>query len=154
MSSFFEKIAPLNNVKKITKPLFIVQGGNDPRVPLSGSQQMVDRVKANGSPVWYLMAKDEGHGFRKEQRRLPVLRNRSVRSRAPSAELKAHRPGRSPANSGKSGHFNQSELASLGPPHIANRLMHKFQSVIAALIRPICKFEMSTEPVSCRNGLK
>lgn len=66
MSSFFEKIAPLNNVKKITKPLFIVQGGNDPRVPLSEAEQMVDRVKANGSPVWYLMAKDEGHGFRKK----------------------------------------------------------------------------------------
>ncbi|MBM4075143.1 MAG: S9 family peptidase, partial [Planctomycetes bacterium] len=66
IASFFEKIAPLNNVKKISKPLFIVQGGNDPRVPLSEAEQMVDRVKANGSPVWYLMAKDEGHGFRKK----------------------------------------------------------------------------------------
>ncbi len=66
MSSFFEQIAPLNNVKKITKPLFVVQGGNDPRVPMSEAEQMVARVKSNGSPVWYLIAKDEGHGFRKK----------------------------------------------------------------------------------------
>ena len=66
MSSFFEQIAPLNNVKKISKPLFVVQGGNDPRVPKSEAEQMVARVKLNGSPVWYLMAKDEGHGFRKK----------------------------------------------------------------------------------------
>ena len=66
ISSFFEQIAPLNNATKITKPLFVVQGGNDPRVPLSEAEQMVARVKSNGSPVWYLIAKDEGHGFRKK----------------------------------------------------------------------------------------
>ena len=66
MAQFFETIAPLNNAGKITKPLFIVQGGNDPRVPLSEAEQMADKVQANGSPLWYLMAKDEGHGFRKK----------------------------------------------------------------------------------------
>lgn len=66
MMSFFEQIAPLNNAHKITKPLFVVQGGNDPRVPLSEAEQMVAKVKSNGSPVWYLMATDEGHGFRKK----------------------------------------------------------------------------------------
>jgi dipeptidyl aminopeptidase/acylaminoacyl peptidase len=66
MAAFFERIAPLNNAGKITKPLFVVQGGNDPRVPLSESEQLVARVKQTGSPVWYLMAKDEGHGFRKK----------------------------------------------------------------------------------------
>ena len=66
MASFFEEIAPLNNAGKITKPLFVVQGGNDPRVPLSEAEQIVKRVKQNGSPVWYLMAKDEGHGFRRK----------------------------------------------------------------------------------------
>lgn len=66
MSSFFEEISPLNNAGKIQKPLFVVQGGNDPRVPLSEAEQIVARVKQNGSPVWYLMAKDEGHGFRKK----------------------------------------------------------------------------------------
>jgi len=43
-----------------------VQGGNDPRVPRTEAEQMVARVKANRSPVWYLMASDEGHGFRKK----------------------------------------------------------------------------------------
>lgn len=66
ISAFFDRTAPLNNADKISKPLFVVQGGNDPRVPLSESEQMVSRVKQNGSPVWYLMAKDEGHGFRKK----------------------------------------------------------------------------------------
>ncbi|HYN79908.1 MAG TPA: S9 family peptidase [Gemmatimonadaceae bacterium] len=66
MYAFFERIAPLNNAAKITKPLFVVQGGNDPRVPRTEAEQMVARVKQNGSPVWYLMGKDEGHGFRKK----------------------------------------------------------------------------------------
>ncbi len=66
MQKFFEKIAPLNNASQITKPLFVVQGGNDPRVPLSEAEQMVAKVQKNNSPVWYLMAKDEGHGFRKK----------------------------------------------------------------------------------------
>jgi dipeptidyl aminopeptidase/acylaminoacyl peptidase len=66
MASFFERTAPLNNAGNITRPLFVVQGGNDPRVPRTEAEQMVARVKRNGSPVWYLMAKDEGHGFRKK----------------------------------------------------------------------------------------
>lgn len=66
MQAFFERIAPLNNAAKISKPLFVVQGGNDPRVPRTEAEQMVARVKQNGNPVWYLMAKDEGHGFRKK----------------------------------------------------------------------------------------
>ena len=66
MAAFFERTAPLNNSGKISKPLFVVQGGNDPRVPLSEADQMVEKVKANKSPVWYLMATDEGHGFRKK----------------------------------------------------------------------------------------
>ncbi len=66
MRAFLEKIAPLNNVKKITRPLFVVQGANDPRVPLSEAEQMVRALKENKVPVWYLMAKDEGHGFAKQ----------------------------------------------------------------------------------------
>jgi dipeptidyl aminopeptidase/acylaminoacyl peptidase len=66
MSDFFEKIAPLNHTDKIKKPMFIIQGGNDPRVPLSEAEQMKDKIKANGGTVWYLMAKDEGHGFKKK----------------------------------------------------------------------------------------
>jgi dipeptidyl aminopeptidase/acylaminoacyl peptidase len=67
MREFLNRIAPMNNATKITKPLFVVQGGNDPRVPMSESVQMVATVRKNGTPVWYLMAKDEGHGFGKKK---------------------------------------------------------------------------------------
>jgi dipeptidyl aminopeptidase/acylaminoacyl peptidase len=64
--SWFERTAPLNNAQRITKPMFVVQGGNDPRVPRTESLQIVERVRRNGTPVWYLEAKDEGHGFAKK----------------------------------------------------------------------------------------
>ena len=67
MREFLERIAPANNAKKITKPLFVIAGKNDPRVPVSESQQMVNIVRQNGTPVWWLMAKDEGHGFSKKK---------------------------------------------------------------------------------------
>jgi dipeptidyl aminopeptidase/acylaminoacyl peptidase len=67
--AFLEKTAPLKNAEKIRKPLFIVQGGNDPRVPLSESEQMLAKIRSVGTPVWYLMAKDEGHGFAKKTNR-------------------------------------------------------------------------------------
>ncbi len=66
LRAWMERTAPLNNVDQVTKPLFIVQGMNDPRVPRSESEQMVAALKRRGVPVWYLMAKDEGHGFRKK----------------------------------------------------------------------------------------
>src|SRR5581483_5458623 len=53
MRAFMERIAPMNHVRKITKPLFVVQGKNDPRVPASESEQMVKAVRRNGTPVWY-----------------------------------------------------------------------------------------------------
>jgi dipeptidyl aminopeptidase/acylaminoacyl peptidase len=66
VSAFFEETAPLTNAHRINTPLFVVQGGNDPRVPRTESEQMVARVRQNRSPVWYLMATDEGHGFVKK----------------------------------------------------------------------------------------
>ena len=66
MRAVFEQISPLNQAAKITIPMFIVQGANDPRVPRTEAVQMVERIRANGGPVWYLEAKDEGHGFRKK----------------------------------------------------------------------------------------
>ena len=67
MRAFLERIAPANNAQKISKPLFVIQGKNDPRVPWTESQQMVATVRKNGTPVWFLMAKDEGHGFSKKK---------------------------------------------------------------------------------------
>jgi len=67
MHEFLEKIAPMNNIAKIKKPMLVIAGKNDPRVPVTESEQIVAALKKQGTPVWYLMAKDEGHGFRKKQ---------------------------------------------------------------------------------------
>jgi dipeptidyl aminopeptidase/acylaminoacyl peptidase len=67
MREFMNRIAAVNNAHKITKPLFVVQGGNDPRVPRTEAEQIVAAARKNGTPVWYLMAKDEGHGFQKKK---------------------------------------------------------------------------------------
>ncbi len=78
MYAFLDKISPLNNTDKIKKPMFIIQGTNDPRVPVTEATQMRDKLKAQGNQVWYLEAKDEGHGFRKKAnvdfQRLAVIR--------------------------------------------------------------------------------
>jgi len=66
MREFLERIAPMNNVDKIKKPMLVVAGKNDPRVPVSESDQIVAALKNAGTPVWYVMAKDEGHGFQKK----------------------------------------------------------------------------------------
>jgi dipeptidyl aminopeptidase/acylaminoacyl peptidase len=65
MREFLQKISPLNNVEKINKPMLIVQGQNDPRVPVTESEQMVAKIRANGGEVWYLVGLNEGHGFQK-----------------------------------------------------------------------------------------
>jgi dipeptidyl aminopeptidase/acylaminoacyl peptidase len=66
MRQFLEKIAPMNNIEKIKKPMFVIAGKNDPRVPVSESQQIADALKKQVTPVWLLIAKDEGHGYRKK----------------------------------------------------------------------------------------
>jgi dipeptidyl aminopeptidase/acylaminoacyl peptidase len=66
MREFLERIAPMNNIEKIKKPMMVVAGKNDPRVPVSESDQIVAGLKKQGTPVWYVMAKDEGHGFQKK----------------------------------------------------------------------------------------
>ncbi len=66
MRAYLEKIAPIKHVQKMTKPLLVAQGANDPRVPLSESDQIVAALEGRGVPVWYLVGKDEGHGFSKK----------------------------------------------------------------------------------------
>jgi dipeptidyl aminopeptidase/acylaminoacyl peptidase len=63
MREFLTRISPLSNARKITRPMFIVQGRNDPRVPYQEAEQIVAQIKQQGGKVWYLLAKDEGHGF-------------------------------------------------------------------------------------------
>jgi dipeptidyl aminopeptidase/acylaminoacyl peptidase len=69
MRSFLRRISPLTNTDRITRPLLVVHGKNDPRVPLSEAEQIVNKLRAKGREVWYLLAADEGHGYRKKQNR-------------------------------------------------------------------------------------
>lgn len=64
---FLLRISPVTNVNRIHSPLFIVQGYNDPRVHYQVSEQMVKSLQEQGKTVWYLGAKDEGHGFQKSK---------------------------------------------------------------------------------------
>lgn len=66
MRAVFERIAPLKNVGKITKPMLVMQGANDPRVPQSESDQVVAALRSNGVETWYVLYADEGHGFLKK----------------------------------------------------------------------------------------
>lgn len=67
MRAFMERIAPMAHADKIKKPLMLIQGRNDPRVPVGEADQMAKVVAHSGVPVWYIVANDEGHGFRKKQ---------------------------------------------------------------------------------------
>ena len=69
MRAFLESVSPMRQVGNITKPMFIVAGRNDPRVPYTEGQQMTAAMRAHGVPVWYLLAADEGHGFAKKSNR-------------------------------------------------------------------------------------
>jgi dipeptidyl aminopeptidase/acylaminoacyl peptidase len=63
------KISPTTNAAKITRPMFIAQGLNDPRVPVGEAEQINAEIRKNGGDVWYMLAKDEGHGFGKKKNR-------------------------------------------------------------------------------------
>jgi len=67
--AFMEKTAPINNLQRIKKPLLIIHGKNDPRHPASEAEALAQAAKKAGVPVWYLLAKDEGHGFVKHPNR-------------------------------------------------------------------------------------
>lgn len=67
MRDFLHRISPLTNAQRITQPLFVVQGANDPRVPVGEAEQIVAKAEANGTPVWYLRAANEGHGFARKE---------------------------------------------------------------------------------------
>jgi dipeptidyl aminopeptidase/acylaminoacyl peptidase len=69
MRKHLEAISPLNNVEKIAVPMFVVQGQNDPRVPVTEAEQIVKALREAGQPVWYMNALNEGHGYRKKENR-------------------------------------------------------------------------------------
>jgi len=65
--AWMERTAAVNNAGRIVKPLFVIQGANDPRVPRSEAEQIVAAARRNSTPVWYLLGMHEGHGFRKKE---------------------------------------------------------------------------------------
>jgi dipeptidyl aminopeptidase/acylaminoacyl peptidase len=67
MRAFLQRISPLDNAQRVSRPLLVVQGRNDPRVPYTEAEQIVARVRAGGTPVWYLRAENEGHGFARKE---------------------------------------------------------------------------------------
>jgi len=69
MRAHLESISPGNHAAKITAPLFVVQGANDPRVPVTEADQIVREVRKAGHEVWYMKGLNEGHGFRKKENR-------------------------------------------------------------------------------------
>ena len=83
MEKFLQSISPNNNVDKIKVPLFVVQGENDPRVPVTEAEQIVAALRKNGKKVWYMNALNEGHGYRKKE-------NRDIYQQAVILFLKEH----------------------------------------------------------------
>ncbi len=67
MRAFLEQISPLTQADRIKKPLFVVQGKNDPRVPYTEAEQIVAKLREKDVPVWYLRAENEGHGFARKE---------------------------------------------------------------------------------------
>jgi len=69
MREHLQSISPLTHVDRIKIPMLVVQGQNDPRVPVTEAIQVVDALRAQGQPVWYMNALNEGHGYRKKENR-------------------------------------------------------------------------------------
>jgi dipeptidyl aminopeptidase/acylaminoacyl peptidase len=69
MRAFLNSISPLNRVAQMKKPMFIVHGRNDPRVPWREADQIVQALRAQGTPVWFLTGENEGHGFNRADNR-------------------------------------------------------------------------------------
>ncbi len=67
MRAVLQRMSPLTHAARITRPLMVVQGKNDPRVPVTEAEQIVARVRGNGTTVWYLRADNEGHGFARKE---------------------------------------------------------------------------------------
>jgi len=68
--AFLRRISPLTNADRMSRPLLVVHGKNDPNVPLSESDQMVNRLRSKGGQVWFLLAANEGSEFTQQNDRV------------------------------------------------------------------------------------
>lgn len=69
-----KEVSPVFHIDKIKKPLFVIQGGNDPRVNINESDQIVEALRKKGFDVPYMVKYDEGHGFAKEENQIELYR--------------------------------------------------------------------------------
>ncbi|MCS3871393.1 dipeptidyl aminopeptidase/acylaminoacyl peptidase [Chryseobacterium ginsenosidimutans] len=69
-----QEVSPVFHIDKIKKPLFVIQGGNDPRVNINESDQIVEALRKKGFAVPYMVKYNEGHGFRKEENQIELYR--------------------------------------------------------------------------------
>ncbi len=67
--AYLRRISPLTNADRLTKPLLVVHGKNDPWVPVEQSDSLVSRLESRGAPVAYLVATREGHVFTRQSDR-------------------------------------------------------------------------------------
>jgi dipeptidyl aminopeptidase/acylaminoacyl peptidase len=68
-----QAISPIHKIGRITAPLIVIHGQNDPRVPISEAQQVVDALRTRGVPVEFLVYADEGHGLVKLANKLDAF---------------------------------------------------------------------------------
>ena len=98
--------SPLFHADKITKPLLVIQGKNDPRVPYTEAEQIVAAARKNNTPVWFLMANDEGHGFSKKKNQIEgygkvlAFLDQHLKGVAPAQPAAAEQPAAAPAPQG------------------------------------------------------
>ncbi len=67
MRAVFDRISPLTNIGRVNRPLFVIHGYNDPRVPVSEAEQVYAAVRRNGGEAWMMIAMNEGHGFARRE---------------------------------------------------------------------------------------
>lgn len=67
MRAVFDRISPLTNINRVNKPMLVIHGFNDPRVPVSEAEQVYAAVRRNGGEAWLMIAMNEGHGFARRE---------------------------------------------------------------------------------------
>ena len=72
---FLESISPISTIDAITAPLFVLHGANDPRVPVSEAEAIVEAAREQDVPVRKRIFEDEGHGFSKLDNRIDAYRD-------------------------------------------------------------------------------
>jgi dipeptidyl aminopeptidase/acylaminoacyl peptidase len=102
MRRYLLSISPTTNAGRIKSALFVAHGANDPRVPAAEAEQIVAAVRKNGGEVWYMLARNEGHGFQKKENRdsfallAAMFLEKQLGVRTPDSETKAAVEERSP----------------------------------------------------------